>query len=206
MPRSNVKIPINASLAFVFFLSMAVVFGSQEATSILDSFFSPLSIETVAQATPSPTVLGSQGSITSSMYYPVVGVVDGDTIKVEIEGQTETVRVVGINTPETVDSRKAVECFGAEASAQMRQLVSGQKVRLEADPTQSDRDRYQRLLRFVFLGDDRDVGLQLIRDGYAYESLYSSKPHKYHAAYIAAQSEAQQQQRGLWSPDVCVRN
>jgi len=133
----------------------------------------------------------------------VTKVVDGDTIKVSLGGKTETVRIVGINTPETVDPRKPVECFGAEASAKMKKLVENQKVSLETDTTQSDRDRYGRLLRFVFLPDGNDVGLVMIREGFAHESLYSTTPHKYREIYLEAQKQAQEQGRGLWDTEVC---
>ncbi len=133
----------------------------------------------------------------------VTKVVDGDTIKVLLGGKTETVRIVGINTPETVDPRKPVECFGAEASAKMKELVENQTVHLETDATQSDRDRYGRLLRFVFLPDGTDVGLVMIREGFAQESLYSTTPHKYRQTYVDAQKQAANESRGMWNAEAC---
>jgi len=134
--------------------------------------------------------------------YPVVRVVDGDTIKVEINGKIETVRILGINTPETVDPRKAVECFGKEASDQAKILLSNQKVSLEPDITQGDRDRYQRLLRYVLLEDGTDYGLSMIKNGYAYEYLYDI-PYKYRDNYVESQKNAAQQKIGLWEDGVC---
>ncbi len=135
--------------------------------------------------------------------YSVVSVTDGDTFKVSIEGKTETVRIVGMNTPETVDPRKAPECFGQEASARLKSVLIGKSVVLEIDPTQSDRDRYGRLLRFAFL-DGKDIGLQMIREGYAHESLYSSTPHRYRDAYVQAQKTAEAEKVGLWADDACA--
>ena len=69
-------------------------------------------------------------------YFNVIKVIDGDTITVNINGKTTTLRLIGINTPETVDPRKPVECFGREASAKAHELLDGKRVRLEYDPSQ----------------------------------------------------------------------
>lgn len=145
------------------------------------------------------------GASNSADVYLVSRVVDGDTLKVIIADKEETVRIVGINTPETVDPRRSVECFGKEASIRAQELLSGQRVRLERDSTQSDRDRYQRLLRFVFLADGTDVGLQLIQEGMAMESLYSSTPHQYHQLYVTAEEAARSNNVGLWASDACLK-
>jgi len=134
--------------------------------------------------------------------YPVVKVVDGDTIKVDVDGTTETIRIIGINTPETVDPRKAVECFGKEASDTAKQLLTDKRVSLESDETQGERDRYGRLLRYVFLEDGTDFGLRMITEGYAYEYLYD-EPYKYQERYAAAQASAEQQKIGLWADENC---
>lgn len=162
-------------------------------------------------ATPQPPPLPTasiQPSSTSSAeqsgeLYPVTSVTDGDTFKIMINDKKETVRLVGINTPETVDPRKPVECFGRQASDALKQLLAGQTVRLESDPTQSDRDRYGRLLRFAFLPDGTDVGLWLLENGYAQESLYSDVPHRYRDVYVEAEQVAKTKQAGFWNPNVC---
>ncbi|HTK04571.1 MAG TPA: thermonuclease family protein [Candidatus Eisenbacteria bacterium] len=135
--------------------------------------------------------------------HKVVKVVDGDTVDIDIDGKTERIRIIGINTPETVDPRRPVECFGKEASARAKQLLDGKSVRLEADPSQGERDKYDRLLRFVFLEDGTDFGKTMIKDGYAYEYTYDS-PYKYQSAYKAAQRDAESGKRGLWADSVCT--
>jgi len=132
----------------------------------------------------------------------VVKVVDGDTITVSINGKNETIRIIGINTPETVDPRKPVECFGQEASTKARELLDGQSVRLEIDASQGETDKYDRLLRYVFLSDGSDFGKLMISEGYAYEYTYQT-PYQYQAAYKTAQSEAQSAKRGLWADNAC---
>lgn len=135
----------------------------------------------------------------------VVKVVDGDTMDFSINGKTERIRVIGINTPETVDPRKSVECFGQEASRQAKlYLETGMKVELEADPTQGERDKYQRLLRYVWTDDGTvDFGKVMISLGYAYEYTYNT-PYKYQSIYKQAQKEAEEGKKGLWADNACV--
>jgi micrococcal nuclease len=124
--------------------------------------------------------------------YKVTRVVDGDTI--EIEGG-ERVRYIGIDTPETVDPRKPVQCFGMEASNKNKEMAEGKTVRLEKDT--SDRDKYQRLLRYVYVGDSF-INLELVKQGFAYS--YSYPPDvKYQKEIVAAQQEAEKNKNGLWN-------
>lgn len=138
----------------------------------------------------------------------VIKVVDGDTITVSLNGQNETIRIVGINTPETVDPRKSVECFGLEASNKAKEFFKSKnyKVWLEKDPGQGERDKYQRLLRYVFTDNGSvDYGLSMIRDGYAYEYTYNT-PYKYQISYKNAQKDAEISKRGLWADEACASN
>jgi micrococcal nuclease len=122
----------------------------------------------------------------------VTRVVDGDTI--EIEGG-ERIRYIGIDTPETVDPRKPIQCFGVEASNKNKELVEGKEIRLEKDIT--DRDKYNRLLRYVWI-DDTFINLELVKQGFAYS--YSYPPDiKYQDQFVKAQQEAREAKRGLWN-------
>lgn len=135
----------------------------------------------------------------------VVKVVDGDTMDFSINGKTERIRVIGINTPETVDPRKSVECFGLEASKQAKNyLTVGMDVQLEADPGQGERDKYQRLLRYVWTNNGSvDYGKMMISQGYAYEYTYNT-PYKYQSTYRQAQKDAESGRKGLWADNACV--
>lgn len=148
--------------------------------------------KTATQPTSTNTVSG----------YKVVSVVDGDTIKVSINGSTETIRIIGLNTPETVDPRKEVECFGKEASNKAKELLSNKTVTLEVDPSQGERDKYGRLLRYVFMDNGTDFSKYMITNGYAYEYTYNT-PYKYQSSYKSAQSQAQANKTGLWAPNTC---
>lgn len=132
----------------------------------------------------------------------VTSVVDGDTIKVMIDNEKKTIRVIGINTPETVDPRRPVECFGKEASDKAKELLTGKTVTLKVDPSQQDTDKYGRLLRYVFLSDGTDFGKSMIANGYAYEYTYNI-PYNNQKSYKEAQQVAQLAEKGLWSKAAC---
>jgi micrococcal nuclease len=179
-------------LTVILFVLASLVSGCGSAVSI-----------TIDWATKTP---GSDGqSLVTPAKLPaakVVKVVDGDTVDVELNGKTERLRAIGINTPETVDPRKPVECFGKEASDWAKVLLTNQTVFLEADPSQQERDQYNRLLRYIWLPDGRLFNLEMIAQGYAYEYTYSV-PYKYQAVFKQAQQDAQNRQQGLWSPQTC---
>ena len=137
-------------------------------------------------------------------FYAVTQVVDGDTIKVLIDGEIETLRLIGIDTPETVDPRKPVQCFGVEASNKAKELLREKNVSLEADITQGERDKYGRLLRYVFLEDGQLFNQLMISEGYAHEYTYDSNPYKYQTEFQAAENEARENERGLWAPSACA--
>jgi micrococcal nuclease len=122
-------------------------------------------------------------------------VVDGDTIKVRLEGEEYTLRYIGIDAPETVHPDRPVEPMGPEAAAANASLVEGQSVFLERDLRQAD--RYGRLLRYVYLPDGTMVNEELVRLGYALSSSYPPDV-RYQDRLVAAQQEAREAGRGLW--------
>ncbi|HVE80726.1 MAG TPA: thermonuclease family protein [Candidatus Dormibacteraeota bacterium] len=130
-------------------------------------------------------------------YYQVTEVYDGDTIEVLIAGRQEKVRFIGVDTPETHDPRKPVQCFGQAASAKTKELLVGKSVRLEADPADSDRDKYFRLLRYVYLPDGTLLNRQLIADGYGF--AYTVFPYAKLSEFQDLEQEAREQGKGLWS-------
>lgn len=135
-------------------------------------------------------------SVSSGVSGPVVHVVDGDTLDVTVDGGRERVRVLGIDTPERD------ECGYAAASGAAAGLLDGATVGLTADPTQDDRDRYGRVLRYVTLPDGSDLGNALVAGGFAREYTYD-RAYARQDAYRAAQADASAGGRGLWSADTC---
>jgi len=133
--------------------------------------------------------------------YNVTKVVDGDTIKIEYKGSEESVRLIGIDTPETVHPNEPVGCFGEEASNKMKELVSGKNVRIMFDSSQGSQDKYGRLLLYIWVGETF-VNKKMIEDGYAYEYTYST-PYIYQNDFKVAQEDAKSLEKGLWG-DVCA--
>lgn len=127
----------------------------------------------------------------------VVHLVDGDTLDVEIDGGRERVRLIGIDTPESVAHDRPVECFGPEAKARMAELLPvGTEVRLERDV--EARDRYGRLLAYVIRADDElFVNLSLVVDGFAEARAYAPNTAR-QAELDRAMADARSAGRGLW--------
>lgn len=121
-----------------------------------------------------------------------VRVIDGDTI--ELDGG-ERVRLIGVDTPETVDPRRPVQYFGKEASAFTRRMVEGKDVRLEQD--QDTLDRYGRTLAYVYLQDGTFLNAELVRQGYGH--AYTRFPFRYEQQFVELEREARENGRGLWA-------
>jgi micrococcal nuclease len=126
----------------------------------------------------------------------VVRVVDGDTIYVQLAGRVEKIRYIGVNTPEIHHPIKGEEPGGREAADVNRRIVGGQRVRLELDVR--TRDRYGRLLAYVWVGDMM-VNAELVRLGYA--QVMTLPPNvRYQNLFVKLQREARDAGRGLWRP------
>ncbi len=124
-------------------------------------------------------------------------VVDGDTIVVRFGESKERVRLIGVDTPETHHPDKAVQCFGQAATSFLTNLLSDQDVRLENDPTNTNRDRYDRLLRYVYLEDGTLVNQKIISEGYGF--AYVAFPFEKKDIFVASEAQAERQGKGLWS-------
>lgn len=148
------------------------------------------------------TVVSSKKKTTSlpvKSLHKVIKVVDGDTIMVEIDGREETVRLIGVDSPEIVDISKPVQCFAKESSDFARNILTGKNIYLEPDSSQDNRDKFNRLLRYVFLKDNTNFNLLLIKEGYGREYTYKGRIYKYRGGFTAAEKEAKTNQLGLWS-------
>lgn len=128
--------------------------------------------------------------------YAVTQFYDGDTLSVNMNGREEKVRLIGVDTPETHDPRKAVQCYGEAAAKFTRELVGTQAIRLEADPLNTNRDRYDRLLRYAYLPDNTLVNAEIIKQGYGF--AYTSFPMTKASDFQRLQRDAMTAKRGLW--------
>lgn len=128
--------------------------------------------------------------------YSVTHFVDGDTIVVSMNGKDEKVRFVGVDTPETHKPNTPVQCYGPAASAYTKTTIGTQKVRLVSDSLSSDRDRYNRLLRYVYLPDGSNLNEKLIQTGHAF--YYPYFPFTKSEQFLADQDKAMAAHLGLW--------
>ena len=136
--------------------------------------------------------------------YKVLEVVDGDTIKINYEGQKKLIRILGMNTPEKKNPFRPQECFGEEASKRAKEIFKNSKyVSLEFDGSQQRVDKFGRLLAYVFLENGENFEEKMIREGYAYEYTYHGRIYKYQKKFKEAQKYAEKNRLGLWAKDSC---
>lgn len=125
-------------------------------------------------------------------------VLDGDTISITNDGERQTVRLIGLEAPEVKsDYVETSECFGEDSKSYLINRIGGKEIYLEADDTQGDKDRYGRLLRYVWL-DDELINQSILQNGYAKEYTYGTN-YKYHDYFAQAQAQARTNSVGLWS-------
>ncbi|MDD5318693.1 MAG: thermonuclease family protein [Candidatus Pacebacteria bacterium] len=162
-------------------------------------------------------ILQSHRETRADGIYHVDRVVDGDTIVVSQIGENlrkdeEKIRLIGLNTPETVDPRKAVQCFGQEASTKAKAILEDATIRLASDPSQDAHDKYGRLLAYVFVqkatssessdGGELLFNQYMIEQGYGYEYTYNI-PYLYQKQFKKAEKVARAEGKGLWAKGVC---
>jgi micrococcal nuclease len=141
--------------------------------------------------------------VTVNHAYKVVRVVDGDTVVILIDGKQTRVRLIGVDTPETVHPQKAVEAYGKEASQFTRILLEGKSVYLEYEAGASKLDKYGRTLAYVYRVPDRlFINQELIRQGYAH--AYTRYPFRHLEAFRAHERAAREAKKGLWAEGATI--
>lgn len=131
--------------------------------------------------------------------YAIDHFIDGDTIAVKMDGadgKTQSIRMIGVDTPETHKPNSPVQCYGPAAAAYTKNIIGTSKVRLEADEKSTNRDRYNRLLRYVYLPDGRLVQGELIKNGYGF--AYTDFPFTKSNEFVQYQATAKTDNKGLW--------
>jgi micrococcal nuclease len=143
-------------------------------------------------------------AISDSTLYQVTKVTDGDTVHIKINGQEITVRMKGVDTPETKDPRKIVQCFGKEASDKTKELLEGKMVHLATDKIDTEiYDKYDRLLAYIYRDDGLFVNEYLVKEGYAHEYTYD-RPYEMQKAFKKLEKQAREEKKGLWG-ELCVK-
>lgn len=163
-------------------------------------FWSGLSKEFLPLAEEQKKVLGEKNIVPAGFEQAKVAkVIDGDTIEIDLSGEVKKIRYIGVDTPETVDPRRPVGCFGKQASDENKRLVEGRSVWLEKDV--SDTDKFGRLLRYVYIDVDSKLLFlndYLVRNGFARTATFPPDV-KYSQRFLEAEKEAREEKRGLWS-------
>lgn len=185
-------------------LLISLVFGALVLLITFEESGISLESPPTTTSTTSAPLAGTTTSISTdeTPEIRVVRVVDGDTIVLYIEGKDTRVRLIGLDTPETVDPREKLECFGEAASQKARVMLEGRFVRLEEDASQGKYDKYGRLLAYVYLPDDTLFNEYMIREGYGHEYTYRI-PYKYQTQFQTAERDARENKRGLWADEAC---
>ncbi len=143
--------------------------------------------------------------VKKDVLYGVIDVFDGDTLVANVEGHEVTVRLIGMDTPEVVDPRKPVQCFGPEASKKGKELLLGKKVYLEKEAAKGNYDQYGRVLSYArFPTENSGFPMEntyneyMIENGYAREYTFNKERYKYQKEFKDAQTKAKKEKKGLW--------
>lgn len=199
--EAKIKLRLFTITIFLLGLSSFLIWSGFQTSNLTSKIITPTA---KPQASSFDQVLGIKQAtptalVDQSRPVKVLRVVDGDTIEVDLDGQIKKVRYIGVNTPETVDPRTTVQCFGKEASNENKKLVGGKEVFLEKDV--SETDKYNRLLRYVHVrldsGETLFVNDYLVRSGYALALTYPPDV-KYNEQFREAETQAKENNLGLW--------
>ncbi len=136
--------------------------------------------------------------IQKDILYRVIEVLDGDTFVANVNGNPVTVRLIGIDTPEVVDPRKPVQCYGVEASAKAKELLSGKDVYIEKEASKGNYDKYGRVLAYARFSDNTSYNEYMIKNGYAREYTFNKEKYKYQEEFNDAEAIAKKGKLGLW--------
>ncbi len=202
--KQNHKKLLTFIIISVFLLAVSLLDPKGDVLKVFDENFDKSSY--FKNCVPTNELAGTStqniASSTTNSLLEVVRVIDGDTIEVNNNCESLTVRLIGINTPETLDPRRPVECFGKEASAYAKSLLENTQVKIETDGTQGEFDKYGRHLGYVIMKDGTNYNKIMLEQGYAYEYTYNT-PYKYQTEFKKAQADAKANNKGLWSAETC---
>lgn len=127
--------------------------------------------------------------------YAIKTFVDGDTVVVDMDGTDETIRFIGVDTPETHKPNTPVQCYGPLAAAYTKKRIGSSRIRLVSDRLTTNRDRYNRLLRYVMLDDGTTLNKELVEKGYGFAYDF---PFARNQEFHDAMDSAHKSNAGLW--------
>lgn len=198
-------------IAFFVFVSLAFVLPGESSSESTSTNKNPVEIatsETSLNNIESPNenkvenLSEESKEENSETTYEVISITDGDTLRIMYEGKSTPLRLIGVDTPEINAADEPVQCYGNEAKEYLDSIVSGKKVYIEQDV--SDKDKYDRLLRYVYV-DGEMVNELLVKNGYAFASSYPPDT-KYQQKMESAEIYAKGAKKGFWASDTCDGN
>jgi micrococcal nuclease len=133
--------------------------------------------------------------------YTVVRVIDGDTLDIAFHNHIKRIRIIGIDTPETVKHNHPIECYGKEATLQAEKMLLYQKIKLQKDTKGDDIDIYNRLLRHVILKNGENFGAFMVQNGYA--KAYKKFEYETKKEFLDYEKDAQKNKKGMWEENIC---
>ena len=136
--------------------------------------------------------------IKDNMLYHITKVLDGDTFIIDISGHEVIIRLIGIDTPEIVDPRKPVQCYGKEASVKAEEILYGKDIYLEKEIAKGNYDQYGRVLAYAILPDGTSYNKYMIKNGFAREYTFNKEKYRYQEEFKDAQKLAKKNLVGLW--------
>ncbi len=183
---------------FLLFVFLIVVFGTVLRFES-GSGMPPNVPKAHSAAIASLPFFPSSSELFSPVQVQILRVVDGDTLDILENGTEEKLRLLGINTPEIVDPRKPVQCFGKEASALAKNLLpEGTEVSLVRDKKADVQDKYGRQLGYIFLPDGTNFNQLMIESGFAHEYTYMDQSYFFQKDFKNSEKSAQDMKIGLW--------
>lgn len=165
------------------------------ATRVLIALIAALIISLFIRQVPLSSVHTARTAPPGS--YFVDHFIDGNTIAVDMDGHTESIRLIGVETPETIKPKSSIQCFGPEAGDFVKRAIGARPVRLVADPISNNRDRYNRLVRYAYLENGTLLNEQLIEHGFGFANL--EYPFVRHEEFLQTQNSAKYANVGLWA-------
>lgn len=199
MSKKNRVVFIFLCVLFLIFISYFV--GYKKGFLAGDRYFSSYPIKTSSGNVRNPAENHTPSNYDGS--FLVTHVVDGDTIDIEVSGVKNRIRLLGINTPESVAQNRPIECFGKESAERVKELLINQAVTIKLDPNKPEKDEYGRILAYVWRGDNLFINQALIEEGYAYEYTYHKERYQYQSDFKEAEGRAKKEGMGLWAVTTC---
>ncbi len=159
------------------------------------------SLQTMTPVLSASTPALPDKNFNKSLSYSVVRVIDGDTVVLLMDGKETKVRLIGVDTPETVHPSKPVEAYGKEASRFTENLLKGEAVYLDYEAGPSKLDKYGRLLAYLYRAPDGlFINLEIVRQGYGH--AYTKFPFKDMEVFRHYERRAREAEKGLWAVEV----